>query len=329
MIALPESPDSPIAADHEFHSPLLSPKLRPGDCVRLISPASFPTDEWVTEMRGVLESWGLVVELGRHALDQRGFMAGRDEDRLEDLNEAFKDSRVRAVITTVGGAGAYRIAGSMDFDAIRADPKPLLGFSDITALHLSLWEHCRLATIHGCLAGTEALRSCQRLLMTTEGLTLKRDPNALSAQIHVRGRASGPLVGGNLSTVAHAVGTKDMPSLAEAILLVEDERRIGIGRVDRQLTQLRRSGSLNGLRGVALGLFTGFDDHVDREWTVLDVLRDHLQGLGIPILGGLKIGHGGVADSGGPDQSCVSLGSTAVLDADAGTLTVGPCVYET
>jgi muramoyltetrapeptide carboxypeptidase len=235
---------------------LLPPRLSIGDRARLILPASFPTAEWVEETRHILEDWGLVVDVGRHAMDQWGFMAGRDQDRLDDLNEAFRDPGVRAVIAIVGGAGAYRIAPHIDFAAVRADPQPLIGFSDITSLHVARWRNCRLATIHGCLAGDDAVRTARQLLMTTEPITVRSEP-ALSAGISVPGRAAGPLIGGSLSTFCHAVGT-GMPSLRGAILLFEDFRGMGLGRVDRQLTQLINSGTLDGVAGIALGLFTAF-----------------------------------------------------------------------
>ena len=304
---------------------LRSPMLRVGDRVRLLSPASFPTAGWVDESVAILEGWGLKVEVGDHALDQHGYLAGPDRARLDDLNDAFRDPGVRAIVTTRGGAGSYRIADDLDVDAVRADPKPVVGFSDITSLHLALWRHCRLATIHGCLAGERATASVRRLLMTTEPLTLRRDPEAMTAAVEVPGRATGPLVGGNLREVAGSVGVR-LPSLSGAILFLEDFRTIGLGQVDRHLTQLIRSGVLDGVRGVALGLFTGFDGYTDRGWGLLDVLRDRLGPLGVPVLGGLMAGHGGVGTDGGPDQDAVTIGATAVVDTEAGTLTVGPCV---
>ena len=94
---------------------LCSPTLSPGDLVRLISPASFPPESDLATNIAVLESWGLRCDTGRHALDQHGFMAGTDADRLTDLNDAFRDTEVRAILTTRGGAGAYRIYDDIDF----------------------------------------------------------------------------------------------------------------------------------------------------------------------------------------------------------------------
>lgn len=294
------------------------PRLQPGDRVRLVSPASFPSQDWVAESTRVLQSWGLQVEVGEHALDQWGYMAGRDEDRLADLNDAFRDPGVRAIFATRGGAGAYRIADGIDFDAARADPKPIVGFSDITNLHLVLWHRCRLTGIHGGLGGALAPEAIRRLLMSGEPITVHRDPEELTAAISFPGQASGHLIGGNLRTIAGCVGA-GLPSLDGAILLLEDERTIGLGQVDRQLTQLIRSHSLDGLRAVALGMFTGFDDFSDRGWTLLDVLHDRLAQLSVPVLGGLPLGHG-------PDPTAVPVGVITHLDTATGTLTVESCV---
>ncbi|RSN29227.1 LD-carboxypeptidase [Amycolatopsis sp. WAC 04169] len=296
----------------------MAPMPRPGDHVRLVSPASFPSRELVAETKAILESWGLVVEIGAHVFDQRGFMAGRDEDRLADLDDAFRDPAVRAVIATRGGAGAYRIADDLDFAAVLADPKPMVGFSDITALHLALWRHCGLAGIHGFLAHPRSAAATRRLLMDGEPAVLHRDPRAMTIAAEVPGTASGELVGGNLGTLAHAVGI-GLPSLSGAILFLEAERTMGLGQIDRQLTQLIRSGALDGVRGIALGRFPGFEDFTDRGWTLVDVFKDRLGSLNVPVLGGIDVGHG-------PDPLSLPLGPAAILDTEAGTLTVEPAV---
>lgn len=292
------------------------PRVAAGDRVRLVSPASFPDEEGLADSVRVLESWGLVVEIGAHALDRHGYMAGRDADRLADLNDAYRDPGVRALFATRGGAGAYRIACEVDFGAVRADPKPLVGFSDITSLHLALWRHCRVAGVHGFLAGARSAASTRSLLMGTEQAVLHRDPEAFTAAVRVGGVATGNIVGGHLGTLAWSVGT-GLLDLDGTILFLEAPRAVGLGHVDRQLTQLIRSGSLRGVRGVVLGRFPGFEDYSDREWTVLDVLHDRLEVLEVPVLGGVDVGHG-------EQPLSLALGPIAELDADAGTLTVGP-----
>ncbi|MET7338384.1 LD-carboxypeptidase [Nonomuraea sp. NPDC005650] len=308
---------------------LRSPRLKPGDRVRVLSPASPPAPELVAVGVELLTSWGLRVELGEHVFDQWGYMAGRDEDRVSDLNDAFRDPGVRAVFATRGGKGAYRVVDDLDFDALVRDPKPVIGFSDITHLHLAVWRHCRLAGLHGpfvnwnaSVVGPGSAEALRRALTTTGPVTVRRDPAEVTAQVGVAGTATGTLIGGNMSAVRTQVGA-GLPSLEGAILFLEDNRGTGLGEVDRTLTQLSRSGALDGVRGIALGQFLGFEkddgDPALGGWGVVDVLRDHLDRLGVPILGGLPAGHG-------HNPPTIPIGTEATIDTAAGTLTVQAAV---
>ncbi|MFF4205493.1 LD-carboxypeptidase [Streptomyces sp. NPDC001668] len=309
--------------------PLRSPRLRPGDRVRIVSPASPPSREGVARGVELLASWGLRVELGEHVFDQWGYMAGRDEDRVFDLNSAFGDPGVRAVIATRGGKGAYRIVDDLDTAALRRDPKPVVGFSDITHLHLVLWARCRLACLHGPFAnwseewsGRASADALRRALMTTDPVVIRRDTGQAIAGVTVEGTAAGVLVGGSLDAVRTQAGA-GLPSLEGAILFLEHQRGTGLGEVDRALTQLTRSGALHGLRGVALGQFLGFEqdagDPALGGWGITDVLRDRLTRLGVPVLGGLPAGHG-------LHPPTIPLGTQATIDTVEGTLTVEPAV---
>jgi muramoyltetrapeptide carboxypeptidase len=241
-------------------SPLLGPRLKARDRIRVVSPASTPDREVVG--RGVerLTSWGLVVELGEHVFDQLGhYLAGSDEDRLSDLNNAFRDPGVWAIITTRGGKGSYRIANDIDFDAVRHDPKPLIGFSDITFPHQALYHHCRLATLHGPHLGWSEQDmgpfpgdGLRRAMMTTEPVTLRQRPTAASAPLTTKGQATGTLLGGNLRGVGQSIGWG--PSFEGAILALEAVDLMP-GEIDGTLTQLMNSGVLDGVRAVAVGQF--------------------------------------------------------------------------
>ncbi len=301
------------------------PRLKAGDQVAIVSPASYPTPEHVADMVSELEGWGLDVHVGEHVTAQHGYMAGTDEARLGDLNVAIRDPEIRAIFASRGGAGSYRIADHIDIDAARTDPKPLIGFSDITTLHLTFWARGRLASVHGCIGRNQAADDVKRLIMDGAELQISADESLLSGPLRTGGKAIGPLVGGNLREIAGMVGA-GLPDLTGSVLFVEDLRHIGLGQVDRNLTQLLRSGSLKGIAGIALGLFAGFETYDDRGWNLLDVLQDRLMGLGVPVLGGIKAGHGGVNERGEPDQRSLCLGGTVELDASAGTLTMGPCV---
>lgn len=291
------------------------PRLRSGDRVRLVSPASTPSREGVERTIAVLEGFGLKVEVGQHVLDVHGYLAGRDEDRLSDFNDALRDPGVRAAIATRGGRGAYRITDGLDFAALRADPKPIVGFSEITILHLAAQLHAGVPGIHGACwdesVGQVSAASIRDVLMERAPTTVRATPEEPTASLTTAGRASGVLLGGNLDMIVTAAGWT-LPDLNDAILLIEAVQ-MGLGQLDRSLTRLIKAGALSGLRGIAIGQFTGIK--ASHGWDAIDVLRDRLAPLGIPMLGGLPLGHGA-----GP--MAVPVGTAADLDADGGTLTV-------
>ncbi|WP_285107858.1 LD-carboxypeptidase [Promicromonospora sp. MEB111] len=287
-------------------------KLEPGDAVALVSPASWSDESWLAESVATVESWGFEARLGKHADDRFGYMAGGDPERASDLNDAIRDPEVRAILTLRGGSGSLRLLPDVDTDALRADPKPLVGFSDITALH-QVWHRIGVPSVHGAVAGTRA-ETVLRLLRGESGEPVRRDNGQYGAYLTTTGTASGPLFGGNLEMLARSVGIVDN-DLDGHVLLLEINRTVGLGMVDRALTQLLLSGALAGISGVAVGTLEGFDDHADRGWNVLDVLRDRLSPLGVPILAGLPLGHL-------ENPVSVPLGVECELDADAGTLTV-------
>lgn len=298
---------------------LIPPPLRPGDKVRFVSPASPPEKDRVLGNAEILRGWGLRVDFGEHAFCKHDYLAGTDEQRLADINAALRDPDVRAIFTTRGGKGSYRIADRLDFSAARGDPKFVIGFSDITALHLSFLKNCRQAGIHGAFSigpneeevSSYTRDSLRRALMTTEDVVIHSRLEEPTSRLTTAGTARGPLIGGNLDMVATSAGWA-LPDLHGAILLLE---AIGLyrGQVDRQMTMLRKAGHLDGLAGVAIGQFTDFE--FDRRYSVIDILREHLAELGVPVLGGLPLGHGN-------SPASILLGAVAELDAEAGTLAI-------
>ena len=301
------------------------PRLVAGDRVRFVSPASPPTREAVSRGAEVLSGWGLQVELGEHVFDRAGYLAGSDEDRAADLNAALRDPGVRAVFATTGGKGAYRIAPHLDVAAARADPKPFVGFSDITYLHLALLRAGVPGPVHGPFVNwsdeyydadcAEGLRSS---LMEPAPVVVRSRAADYTARLSAGGTATGVLVGGHFDSVSRSVGWA-LPSLDGAVLLLEDHHGTGLGQIDRCLAQLTHAGLLRHLRGVALGTFGEFETTTASGSTLADVLRHWLAPLGVPVLGGLPIGHG-------LNPASVPLGTTATVDVAAGTLTVAAAV---
>lgn len=282
--------------------------------IALVSPASWSEESWLTESIATVESWGFRARVGHHATDRLGYMAGGDAERAADLNAAIRDPEVRAISTLRGGCGSLRLLADIDTDALRADPKPIIGFSDITALH-QLWQRAGVPSVHGAVAGDRA-STVRQLLVGGRNEPVRSDRDQYGAGLTTTGTASGPLTGGNLEMLARGVGVVDN-DLDGHVLLVEINRAAGLGMVDRALTQLLLSGALDGVSGVALGVLEGFEGYQDRGWTVLDVLRDRLGALGVPVLAGLPLGHL-------EHPVSVPLGVECELDADAGTLLFAP-----
>lgn len=268
--------------------------LRNGDTIRFVSPASTPDRDEIEKVAKLLRGWGFEVEFGANAFKKHHYLAGSDTERLADLNAAFRDEKVRAIFATRGGKGSYRIADRIDFESARQDPKFLVGFSDITALHLALAKHGIGGGIHGAWS-TEDWQppnfpnglSLNQLLTTTDNTVIKSDDQVETARLCTTGCVEGVLVGGNLDTVATAAGWA-LPKLDGKILFLEAVNMY-LGQVDRHLTMLRKAGHLDGVAGIALGQFSDFKP--SGSLTIIDLLHEHLSQLDVPILGGLPLGH--------------------------------------
>jgi muramoyltetrapeptide carboxypeptidase len=299
------------------------PALRPGDRVRVVAPGSGPDPTLMDRGLQVLRGWGLEVEVAPHVYDTWGYLAGSDANRLADLNAALRDPGVRGIFAARGGYGCQRIVDRVDVVAARRDPKVVVGFSDITSLHGRLWREARLATFYGPMVnwtdsrtGPESEASLRAAVMSTDRVVLTRDPAEISAAIHVPGHAGGRLLGGTLAMLETSVGAGDAPDLAGAILLIEDIDEPPYS-YDRMLTHLRRVGALARINGVVVGQLVNAGEPGERD--VPAVVQERLGDLGVPVLGGLRIGHG-------KGQLTVPLGVPAVIDTAAGTLTVEPGV---
>ncbi len=294
------------------------PRLKVGDTVGLIEPASFSDGPaHVEAVESTIRAMGLVPKVGAHVAARYGYLAGTDAQRAGDINAMFGDDEVRAVFAMRGGWGSARLLPLLDWPLIRANPKLLVGSSDVTALHLAFAARAGFPTIHGPNAASSwqptSWESLWRLAFTGETPTLGT-PWPVST---IRpGTARGRLVGGNLSVLAALVGTPWLPNFEGAILFLEDTGEAEY-RIDRMLSQLALAGLLDRLAGVVFGQCTrctsGIPDYIG--FTVPEILRQYLEPLGVPAFHGANIGH--VAN-----QLCVPVGVEVELDAEAGTLRV-------
>jgi muramoyltetrapeptide carboxypeptidase len=299
-------------------SPLRRPRrLRRGDRVAVVAPSGRVDPARLDRGVALLGELGLDVVVGRHARDVHSTYAGTDADRAADLQEAWLDGRVRAVLCARGGYGATRILDHLDWAALAACPDPpvLVGASDVTALHLAVARRLGVATLFGPMVAGEVLAGGDPEPATLRHLVATlADPGRVQVLTNVGvrvlapGRAAGVTTGGTLSLLAAALGTPESPSFAGGVLVLEDVNEQPY-RIDRMLTQLLRSGALDGVRAVVAGSWVGCgpDAEVDA------VLAERLGPLGVPVLAGFDFGHG-------PVQLTVPLGAAATVDTAAGTL---------
>jgi muramoyltetrapeptide carboxypeptidase len=303
---------------------ILPDMLKAGDRVRFVSPASPVPRGGLESGTKILESLELQVEYGAHVYDTDetiDYLAGTDEDRLADMNDALRDPGIKAIIATRGGKGAYRIADGLDFKAARKNPKLLVGFSEITILHMALMKHGILGGIHGApwgeSFGKETAESFVHAVTSTDPIIVRSTPEEHTRVLTTHGKAEGILIGGNQDSIATATGWA-LPDFDNAILLIE-AFNLRLGHIDRQLTMLINTGIIKNIVGVAIGQYTNCGSTSDptgnSKCTEIDILRERFGKLSVPILGGLPIGHG-------KNPIALPIGTKAVLDADAGTLTV-------
>ncbi|PWJ06607.1 LD-carboxypeptidase [Streptomyces sp. NWU49] len=299
--------------------PLRRPaRLAPGARVAVVAPSGPVPEERLRAGLEVLRDWGLDPVVAPHVLDRHGafgYLAGADADRAADLQSAWCDPAVDAVVCARGGYGVQRMVDLLDWTAMRAaGPKVFVGFSDITALHEAFAVRLGLVTLHGPMAAgvdfTKNARAQDHLratLFAPETVrTIRSDGTAL-----VPGRARGVTLGGCLSLLAADLGTPHARPGARGGLLCLEDVGEETYRLDRCLTQLLRAGWLDGVSGLLLGSWAQCEPY-DR---VRALLADRLGGLGVPVAEQFGFGH---CD----DALTVPFGVTAELDADVGTLTL-------
>lgn len=293
------------------------PLLAKGDTIAIAAPASPPDKPKVIDAAiRRLKAYGFKIKPGRFLRERTGYLAGSDEQRAADINAAFTDPEVKGVFCLRGGYGSCRILPLLDYAAIRANPKPFLGYSDITAMHLAILAKSGLVTFHGSNASSAFepanIATCERMLVKgSDGLLFERDRVHKSIRTVVPGKVSGRLIGGNFTCLLRLIGTPWQPDFRGAILFLEDTGEKAY-RIDGMFTHLRLAGLLEQIGGLVLGQFD-YDADKREQARIAEVLPREAKRLGVPCVTGAPIGHF-------PSQVIVPQGVVAALDADAGRL---------
>lgn len=280
--------------NHIFMS-LIPPYLQKGDTIGLVAPAGFMPFEKIHTCMEVLSDWGYNIALGDtvHSHSENYFSGG-DEERLADLQRMMDNRDIKAILCVRGGYGTGRIMDHLSYKRIRKWPKWIIGFSDITALHMHLFNQYKMASLHAPMAAafndegylTPYVQSLRKAL-AGEVCSYVCDSHEFNRQ----GKAKGILVGGNLTLLAHLIGTPSDVSFKNKILFLEE---IGeyLYNIDRMLVQLKRSGKLDKLAGVVIGGFTQNKDTV-RPYgnTAYQIIQEAFKAYDYPVCFGFPVSH--------------------------------------
>ena len=309
-------------------STLKPPRLKPGDTVGLINPAgaTFHHDD-VAIAEETLTALGLRMKAGKHLLDRYGYLAGSDQARAADVNTMFSDPEVNAVFTLRGGWGCNRILDLLNYESIAKHPKIIMGYIDITSLLLALNAKTGLVTFLGPVVistwNKYSTDFVKQLLFDAETFSMENPQETGDNLTRVKdwvltinsGKASGKLLGGNLTVLTAMVGSDYLPDFSDSILFLEEVGE-DIYRVDRMLTQLKLAGILDQLSGFVFGKCSKCKPGESYgSLTLEEVLDDHIKPLGIPAWYGSMIGHI-------ENKFTMPVGIKAEIDASNGRITL-------
>ncbi|MBF6030620.1 LD-carboxypeptidase [Pseudomonas sp. P115] len=269
------------------------PALRAEGTIALIAPAG-PAALDVEKAGQWMRARGYDLRIFTGVYERDGYLAGSDEVRLRDLHAAFANPEIDAIFCLRGGYGTPRLLDRLDFDLLRANPKPFVGYSDITALHLAISRYAGFVTFHGPMLNADLLGDKQQPTEYSLLSMLRGDLRAGSVLAHpvayplttlAPGIACGRLLGGNLSMIAAVMGTRFEIDAEGIILLIEDVNE-PIYRIDRLLTHLHLAGKLVQIAGVLVGDVAGVD-----KAALEHLLKQTFEPLCIPVLAGWRSGH--------------------------------------
>ncbi|RHW36586.1 LD-carboxypeptidase [Lysinibacillus yapensis] len=297
------------------------PRLHEGDTVGLVALSGPVGRESLPEKIAFLESLGLSIKIGGTVGLTGKYLAGTDEERLNDLHTMIQDPEVKAIFNVRGGYGAARIVDRIDYQSLTENPKIFWGFSDATALHTAFQEYAEIVTFHGPMLSPIGAKDFsdlskkmfQQLFTPFE---IQVDESLSSLRTIVSGSAQGELTGGNLRRLVESLGTKFEFDTRNKIILLEDTGET-VENIDNMLNQLRLSRKLETAQGFAIGSFTDISDGTLED--VYSLFEEYLKPIGKPAVAGFMIGHC-------EPNIAIPLGVEAILDADEKLLRMLPGV---
>jgi len=271
------------------------PSLKKGDTIGIIAPAGFMAFEKMQTCIEILNDWGYHVKLGDTAFSHsHTYFSGTDEQRLNDFQQMLDDPNINAIFCARGGYGVSRIIDKINFKKFKGQPKWIIGFSDITVLHAHIYTNHKIATLHAPMAAAFNDGEHNNPYVLSLQSALAGEKAQYECEGHVLnhpGETKGRLVGGNLTLLAHLIGTPSDIELKNKILFVEDVGEY-LYNIDRMFLQLKRSGKLNKLKGLIIGGFTDCKD-TERPFgkAVYEIIHEHVKDFRYPICFGFPVSH--------------------------------------
>ena len=302
---------------------MLSKKLKPilnkGDKVGLITPAGFITNQKLETAVNNLSNLDLEAVYLPGILDKYGYLAGKDEDRVEELHKMYSDKSIKAILCVRGGSGSSRIIDLINYDLIRSNPKPVIGYSDITALLISIYNKTKIPGFHGIIGAepfTEYISNNFRdiFMKNNERIIINNHINGASESYVINsGITTGKIIGGNLSILCSLLGTPFDDSWDNKIVFIEEVNEAPY-KIDRMLTQLILAGKFKKIKGIILGQFSkcnpkDFEIQKDDSLTLTQIIEENIKPLNIPAVYGFSFGH---IDN----QAIIPIGVDGIFNAD-------------
>lgn len=296
-------------------------RLQVGDLVGVVALSSPVPPEQLADKLAIFDELGLRYTLGNTVATFEGYLAGTDEDRVNDLHDMVRNPEVKAIFCARGGYGLGRIADKIDYTLLEENPKIIWGFSDVTYLHIAAGEFSNLVTFHGPMLtrGDEPLDNLSKKMFQQlfTPMEIQYSETISPLETIVPGVIRGELTGGNLNRFVGTLGTKFEIDVRDKILVIEDVQE-SVERIDGMFNQLRLARKLEQAAGFVIGSFTGLEKG-ETEEDVLRVIREYIEPLGKPAVSGFRIGHS-------EPNIAVPLGVDAILDAGEKVLRILPGV---
>jgi muramoyltetrapeptide carboxypeptidase len=272
----------------------IPPYLKKGDTIGIVCPSGYMPAENVETCIKTLESWGYKVKVGSTVGSQFHYFSGNDKQRIQDLQKMMNDGGVKAILCARGGYGLSRIIDDLDFQKFKRSPKWIIGFSDITVLHAHIFQHFGIATMNAPMAAAfngdgyknEYIASLKNAL---SGAKANYDYSAHS--LNKIGSGEGDLIGGNLTMVAHLIGSHSSYKTRHKILFLEDVGEY-LYNVDRMMIQLERAEMFKHLQGLIIGGFSDMKDTtIPFGLDIYNIINHHVKEYKFPICYGFPVSH--------------------------------------